>query len=80
MSERHITWFWRDRKGRKHEITSRGATFADARVAAIKSGYPGHRGGWWNWFVDDSHTFLSRFGGCKQHDGNCNIHRTGIFG
>ena len=76
-----VTIPWKERDGRQQqneEVVQPGAkTIKAARARAIKRGYPGHRGGRWNWFVDDAHRFL--VGKRKCPAGNCNIHRTGIY-
>lgn len=53
---------WLDRRGVQHKVTGIVARdAADAREIAIaEHDYPGHEGGWWNYFVDDSHAFLMR--------------------
>lgn len=76
-----VTFMWKDREGREHEITEDiepgEATLGAARTRAIKRGYPGHRGGRWNWFVDDAHRFIVGKRKCPASD--CSIHKTGIY-
>ena len=62
-----VQFFWRTRSG--HEMkgpevwrdTYEQAT-EDARAAAFQCGYPGHQGGWWNYFVDDCVALMRRWG------------------
>jgi hypothetical protein len=53
-----VSWSWTDRDGIERTIDFGIADFSDdtlgmAREAAASAGYPGHRGGWWNYLVDD---------------------------
>lgn len=59
------TWFWTDRTGVKCsvDVETEHEDYDAARFVAIQLGYPGHAGGWWNWFVEDSHKFLTRMFG-----------------
>ncbi len=56
-------FFWKGRDGSKNYI---GGILADsldvARDVAKGHGYPGHQGGWWNYFVDDSRALIERLG------------------
>lgn len=63
-----ITWRWKDRAGVQHQITQpcvggepwEPGVYKQTRLLAIKAGYPGHQGGWYNYFVDDFHAWLRR--------------------
>lgn len=72
--EATVTFFWKDREGHSRSITESaghiGCGYSRARSAAIARGYPGHKGGRWNWFIDDSHVFL-----CKLFRHSCDCHR-----
>jgi hypothetical protein len=56
--ERTIGWCWRDRAGNEHSVRFDIAdlsdeTFRIARESAVRLGYPGHSGGFWNYLQDD---------------------------
>lgn len=57
-------FFWKDRDGGENSVNGIVADSLEAaRVVAKKNyGYPGHRGGWWNYFVDDTRTLIERLG------------------
>ena len=61
------TFFWQPRSGGRHSIGEiRASSFEAARSFAMERGYPGHKGGWWNYFVDDTHALLVRLGLTKE--------------
>jgi hypothetical protein len=63
-----IGWFWTDRNGDRHVVTfpvtgnDWEAAEAETREKAMAHGYPGHKGGWWNYLVDDFRNWLARRG------------------
>jgi hypothetical protein len=68
-----IGWIWIDRSGVRHveqyhvpvlDEEAREAT----RQLAKAEGYPGHAGGWWNYFVDDARAWLERRGWVSPRD------------
>lgn len=68
-----ITFLWKGRDGRDHSLTvddtchedNRRETFDRMRSRAMQKGYPGHRGGRWNYLVDDFHNWLAKRGWTK---------------
>lgn len=54
-----VSWTWTDRSGQAftawvHDLPDlRPETVQTARNLATQMGYPGHKGGWWNYFVED---------------------------
>ena len=54
-----VTFFWKARDGSQHSI---GMTYygdmEQSREDAKLFGYPGHKGGWWNYFTSDLSNFL----------------------
>lgn len=70
-----FTFRWRERDGSRHALSvpidgePNDERLTKAGLEAIEMGYPGHSGGWWNYFVDDLHGWLARRGWtrCKCH-------------
>lgn len=69
-----VSFWWRPREGGRQELTfeipdSTEASLSSARELAMRCGYPGHNGGWWNYLVDDVHNWLVRRGwtNCQCH-------------
>ncbi len=58
-----VEWSWLDRDGCRNSITfdlpsASDVALADARDSAMRMGYPGHAGGWWNYLVTDMQRLL----------------------
>jgi hypothetical protein len=60
-----VQMVWRTRSG--HEVVGPWVEHEDyetaldmARSAAAQNGWPGHGGGWWNYFVDDFVAWCAR--------------------
>ena len=59
-----IEFLWRDRNGCQNSIKiDWPESIEDARKVAKLLGYPGHKGGWWNYFVEDSSHWMRRITG-----------------
>ncbi len=56
-------FMWRDRNGSRCRVNGITAdSLEDARESAkARYGYPGHRGGWWNWWCDDVEAVVGKW-------------------
>jgi hypothetical protein len=75
LDQNKVSWIWRNRNGsicshtcELNEI-SLEETISESRRRAMLVGYPGHAGGWWNWFIQDFHNWLAVRGltDCECH-------------
>jgi len=67
MSEvrRSLRWSWTGRDGSRNSVAfdigdGSDTTIAKARAYAVKMGYPGHAGGFWNYLLGDIRATLAK--------------------